>query len=280
MSCLGPNYNPKPTREWSRFENVCAYSNNNSNNTNLNVIKKGNILQYKNNSSNLTKNQRYSQIAKGNWTNRTINWSTQNQSYTNPNTNSLKRVNYINLNISGTVPVQTFDPLSCPKSVTAVGGSNNPNFGPIIPQYPIPTPIPTQPPYPTPTPTPTPTPSISPIIPPNPNDNGSSIPVIPPQAPIIEIPTTNKVIPDGGNLICNISQNICTGEIYFEKQLNNNCNPTSSSDIPGPVKYLCYNDTLPTYYPRTRRIFSAGGNKWPTNEKLIFSANSIKPNNK
>jgi hypothetical protein len=35
MSCLGSNYNPKPPREWYRFENVCAYNNTNINNLGL-----------------------------------------------------------------------------------------------------------------------------------------------------------------------------------------------------------------------------------------------------
>jgi len=57
------------------------------------VINKGNILQYKDNSANITKSQKYSQIARGAWT-RKKTWATQTQSYTNPNTNSLQRINY------------------------------------------------------------------------------------------------------------------------------------------------------------------------------------------
>ena len=72
--------------------------------------------------------------------------------------------------------------------------------------------------------------------------------------------------------------NICTGEIYSET-ISQFCYPTTDSDVPGPVIFLCYNDGLPTYYPRTRRVYSAGGNKWPQGEKLLFSANSIVPTN-
>jgi hypothetical protein len=99
MSCLGPCYNPVPTREWSRFQNTCSFSFNNSATispiTPLQLANnyKGNILQYKKNSSNLTKQQIYTQIAKGNWTNRTTTWATQSDTYTNPNTNNLTRVN-------------------------------------------------------------------------------------------------------------------------------------------------------------------------------------------
>jgi hypothetical protein len=97
MSCFGPCYNPVPTREWSRFQNTCSFNNSETISpiTALEIAtnNKGNILQYKKNSSNLTKRQIYSQIAKGKWTNRTTNWATQSDTYTNPNTNELTRVN-------------------------------------------------------------------------------------------------------------------------------------------------------------------------------------------
>ena len=65
------------------------------------MLNKGNILQYKANSSNLTKAQKYSKIAKGQWTNRNTTWATQStRGYTNPNTNSLKRSgNVVNIAI-------------------------------------------------------------------------------------------------------------------------------------------------------------------------------------
>ena len=104
MSCFGPNYNPQPPREWYRFQNNCstaAFSPinittllNPSNNISpaykyqLAVYKKGNILQYKKNSSDLTKKQRYAQIAKGMWTNRTKTWSSQSESVSNPNSSA------------------------------------------------------------------------------------------------------------------------------------------------------------------------------------------------
>ena len=127
MSCLGPNYNPKPPREWYRFENVCAYNNTNINNLGLvslngktyplSNLKKGNVLEYKKNSSNITKNQRYAQIAKGMWTNRTTNFATQTVTYTNPNIRQLKRVGYDNIKINNRSVTQyqpTFLPITCP----------------------------------------------------------------------------------------------------------------------------------------------------------------------
>jgi hypothetical protein len=112
------SYNPKPTRVWSRVQNQCTFTNNNSDNSvflpltgktgtqaeadyQKQMLQKGNILQYKKNSSNLTKNQRYSQICKGAWTNRTKSYATQTQTYTNPNTSNLKQVNFINVPSNG-----------------------------------------------------------------------------------------------------------------------------------------------------------------------------------
>ena len=58
------------------------------------MIEKGNVLQYKKNSSNLTKQQRYSKIVTGKWANRNSTLATQGLQFTDPNTRKLKRVNY------------------------------------------------------------------------------------------------------------------------------------------------------------------------------------------
>jgi len=158
MSCLTSGYNPIPTKEWSRFQNTCSFNTNTGISPLLSLQiannYKGNILQYKKNSSNLTKKQIYTQIAKGNWTNRTTTWATQSDIYTNPNTTGLTQIN--------------------------------------------------------------------------------------------------------NTLICNGRHNFC--------------NPTSNSDVPGPIVNLCYNDTQQTYFPKTRLTYLAGSNKWPTNYKNIISA--------
>ena len=82
------SYNPKPTRVWSRVQHPCTFTLDVSYNSVFSpltgkttslleadyynkLLYKGNILQYKKNTSNLTKSQRYSQICKGMWTNRT-----------------------------------------------------------------------------------------------------------------------------------------------------------------------------------------------------------------
>jgi hypothetical protein len=273
MSCLGNKYNPQPTREWYRFENRCTYDNTVANGTvvyvpilrqyvssdalayELAVLKKGNILQYKKNSADITKSQRYAQIAKGAWTNRSTTWGTQSVSYTNPNTNSLKRVNYTSVPVnpsnevtssSTTYTVTNADGVLCAPASTIVengfvptnnngGTSNQPTMPPDNGQTPAPT---------------------SPIIP--------SI--------VSAAPITELQIADGGNLICNISENICTGQIY-KQTTSLNCNPLSASDVPGPtLSRLCYNSALPTYYPRTKLTYGTSGNKWPTGAKLILPA--------
>ena len=93
MSCLGVNYNPKITRKWSRNQGNCSSLTQNiggiSKYTDTQAQHKYEVLQYKNNSSNLTKQQVYSLMAKGQWTTRNISWATQSQTYTNPNTNNL-----------------------------------------------------------------------------------------------------------------------------------------------------------------------------------------------
>ena len=96
------NYIPLPPSAWSRVQNRCVYDSGDYFFDDLRnaYLRKGNILQYKKNSSDLTKNQRYAQIAKGLWTNRTRSWATQSETYTNPNMNSLKRVDYSTPNIN------------------------------------------------------------------------------------------------------------------------------------------------------------------------------------
>ena len=106
------NYNPKPARVWSRVENACAFNVTNVSENDLiyipltnqtvspvqatqinQMIQKGNVLQYKKNSSSLTKKQKYSKIARGQWTGNK-SYATQGYQYTNPNITGLLRVNY------------------------------------------------------------------------------------------------------------------------------------------------------------------------------------------
>lgn len=203
MSCLGPNYNPQPPRLWSRVQPACDINANTSPST-LNAMKmayKGNILQYKNNSANLTRRQLYSQLATGGGPYRTTTWATQTDAYSNPNVRMLKRVNIVrNINADGTT---TTEPITCG-------------------------------------------------------------------------PTITPVYADGGTLVFNVVEDPCTGNtITCPKQ--NYCNPTSASDVPGPIMYLCYRtgNNYPSYYPRVRRTMTSSGTSWPYGGKMFVSANSI-----
>ena len=147
----GANYLPIPPRVWSRVQNQCTYTLDSSyNQTYVPLINqtlspeqaifldkqlyKGNILQYKANSSRISKKQKYSQIAKGLWANRTKVFATQSQTYTNPNTTSLKRVNYVDIpypnqipgfpnNISGPYQYNITNPFNCSSTVIQDGGN-------------------------------------------------------------------------------------------------------------------------------------------------------------
>lgn len=136
--CLTRCYLPIPAREWSRVQHRCTFDTNEINPINpinpimtAQMLNKGNVLQYKGNSSQLTQKQRYAKIARGQWTNRTTTWATQSTSYTNPNTLSLKRTDgAIKVLIdpaTGSIVGPTDLPLSClPNAVPLVvedGGS-------------------------------------------------------------------------------------------------------------------------------------------------------------
>jgi hypothetical protein len=146
------NYNPIPPRVWSRVQNSCTYiiSDNSYNsayipitgqtvnqaqaNYEMQQFYKGNILQYKGNSSRLTKRQKYSQLAKGLGSNRTKVFATQSETYTNPNTSGLLRVNYqvysypneivgAPNNISGPFLYNVPNPNDCSDNSVIVGGN-------------------------------------------------------------------------------------------------------------------------------------------------------------
>lgn len=261
MSCFNSNcYLPQPPRAWSRVQNSCSltydsdlvkdpytgqYVSSIVLAERIAMLNKGNILQYKVNSSNLTKAQRYSKIAKGQWVNRNTTWATQStRGGTNPNSTSLKRVgNVINIAIDPTTGIiigPTIAPISCPK--------------PFIPNNPM-------------------LPSnisgggdvINPILPPpiDPTPGSNIFPNI-----VQDVPISPIVIPDGGTLICSIQENVCTGETKrsLSQQL---CHPTTDSNVPGPIRELCWNDGTQTWYPKTRYVMTNSANKWPVNAILV-----------
>ena len=211
MSCTGKHITPQLTVPWSRVQSACTYAPPPSQPQEgfvylpflkksvpanevayqVAMFNKGNVLQYKNNSSNLTRSQKYSKIAQGLWTNRNTTWATQSDKYTNPNTDSLLRTGGESVFLTTGVP--TTEPLTCPYFYQAT-------------------------------------------------------------------PVDNIVIARGGNLVCNATENICTGEVQTQPSAPL-CNPTSNSDVPGPIIELCWNDGTPTWYPKQRYFMSNGGIK-------------------
>ena len=270
MSCLGKSYLPQPPRVWNRFENSCAYRDldfiqgvftdeevfapffkknilKSEFAYELAVYKKGNILQYKKNSANITKLQRYAQIAKGYWTNRTTTWASQSDTYSNPNTQSLKRVNYGNITTNGN---PTNEAINCPPVPTPPINNTLPSIGAGGP--------------------------TPPIIPPPPPTPAGNIPVLPPL--INPVQPIDIVIPDGGNLVCSIVEDFCTGQI-LKLSTSTSCNSTTASDVPGKPITLCFNDGLSTYYPKVRNTYASGGGKWPDNAKFTGTTIYVPPSN-
>jgi len=144
-------YNPKPTHVWSRLQNQCTYITPNNDYTQVYIpltnqtvtqahanyetkmFYKGNILQYKCNSAQLTKNQKYSQLANRNGPSRKKNFATQTISYSNPNNSGLLRVGYTTYsfpneiigapnNISGPFAYDVKNPNECSSNEVQDGG--------------------------------------------------------------------------------------------------------------------------------------------------------------
>lgn len=269
MSCFNSQcYLPQPPRAWFRVQNSCSlvndtntspansnplvrvpYTNKEVPNSQLGyelaLINKGNILQYKINSSNLTKNLRYSKIAKGQWTNRTKTYAAQNdRGYTNPNVHNLLRVGGQNVTLAG---AQTGAPVTCPTILQQIynmlpsqvsGGTQDQ--------------------------------TIPPPVPPTPAGQAVIVPTVP--VPIVE----PVVIQDFGNLVCGTSENVCTGEI-IQPILLDNCHPTTDSDVPGPIQPLCWNDGNPTWYPRQQYVMNNSTDKWPVNAPLSSAVKPVPP---
>ena len=206
MSCFGLTYNPTVTRTWSRIQPVCIQSDPPQL---LYMQHKGQVLQYKKNSLNITKQQRYAKIARGKWINRNTTWATQSETNTNPNTKSLMRVNY-----TGTPSCPLLNPFIIP-SVLPTNSQNG------VPS----------------------TPTVPPPPPSGGGGGGQAIPLVPAKQALIQL-----LPPDGGQLVCNIMQDICTGDILGIAP-SQTCFPTSSSDVPGPIIELCYSPLLPNYFP-------------------------------
>ena len=149
-----------------------------------------------------------------------------------------------------------------PSKYKVTNTEKDPSYPVLCPQYVNPAdfvqPIPVQP--------------IPPSLPPR----------VAPPGPILDLPYLNpvpppperEVIPDGGNFIC-VQQDICEAAENPGQQPPVNtpdyCNPTTASDVPGPVQFLCYNSLAnKPYYPRKRYKMTNSGDKFPTGYKFMM----------
>jgi len=172
------------------------------------LANKYKVLQYVN-SGHLTKQQKYTQMVKGTWTNRTTTWATQNANgYTNPNTQKLMRsTNSYNIAISrttGAVLGPTTLPVTCPITpiddypVLPINDNNNNNNNNDNTDDPN---APPEPPPPPPPPPPDPT---NPSDGNNNEDNPFFPPIVIPSPPIGPI-----VVPNNGSLLCHTFKDFC-----------------------------------------------------------------------
>lgn len=94
---------------WTRVRLICDTA------TDKQMLEKGNVLQYKKNSAQLTKSQKYALIARGKWINRTKTYATQSDVCSNPNSNSLKREGGETICIDRSSPYQydLLNPFTC-----------------------------------------------------------------------------------------------------------------------------------------------------------------------
>jgi hypothetical protein len=251
MSCLGPEYNPLPPREWVRFNNRCSQRNEVPitavESYLVQMNRKANILQYNNNNARFNKNQKYGQLA-----NRYFKtYASQTETSSNPNIKLFERTNET-YTVLPNVSIINDDDVTQVKNINCIKDTINDNFSnlPSIADYNEP--------------------QI--IIPPQPDilpDYPSNLPYIPPPG------VTVYIIPDGGKLICTRFADPCTGEI-LEKTRNRLCFPTSCSDVPGKIQLLCWSGREKIYFPKVKRTYGTSGNKWPINAKFIRNA---KPSN-
>ena len=119
--CSPPQPNT-PMRTWSRFENRCIRCNvrpssfvnpnyipimctQNPSNEDLDMRRKAEILQYRNNDGKLTKKQKWSRMVKGHGPGGKTSWATQTVNYTDPNIRKLYKSSQFTL-LCNSVPVK------------------------------------------------------------------------------------------------------------------------------------------------------------------------------
>lgn len=132
---LNPEYNPNPPRIGYR-SNGCSVLFTNPNNIitpeQEDLLKqqyKGNILQYKGNSSNYSKKTIYSKIVQGTWSNRRRCYASQQVKYTNPNTQWFSRSGSSNILLNGN---PTNYPVTCPPYSNLIYYNSNQRADPLV----------------------------------------------------------------------------------------------------------------------------------------------------
>lgn len=266
MACYPFPYVPQPPRAWSRVQHPCTFSSANEEDVGLTglMLSKGNVLQYKANSARLAAWQRYSLQAQGKWTNRNTTWATQqysrpNASYTNPNTQWLRRVSatLVNVNaVNGAVEGLSSATETTACAQAAAEETQPPGPASVLPPSPSESGGGGSPPPPPFVPPPPPPPSGGGTTAPVdmlPASGGQEPPLVPP--PI--------VIEDGGQLICNVQEHPCTGQVLSQQPAEQAFNLTTDSDVPGPIQPLYWNDGTPTWFPRQNLTMNNSGTKWP-----------------
>jgi len=254
MSCLGKYYDPNPPREWNRFHNRCSQPDNPSislaEGYRLQMMRKGNVLQYKKNETQFSKKQKYWRLANRQFT----SWASQTATVSDPNIGLLKRINstYIiapqSNNIIDSSSITSVQNANCIPMINP-GNINNLPDQPTSGGQPPPPPIPPQPII-----------DGTVVIPPN----------IKPSDVILYL------IEDGGTLLCNKIVAPCSGQLLQEFR-SGDCYPTSFSDVPGKSRLLCWSGREKSYFQKVKRTYGTSNNKWPVNAKFIRSAKPVNP---
>lgn len=75
-----------------------------------------------------------------------------------------------------------------------------------------------------------------------------------------ELVVYDLILASGGSLLCNVTEDLCSGRLNWKNDQKVVCNPTSSSDVPGPIIQLCAGSMVGNIIaPQTRRTYLVGG---------------------
>ena len=98
-ACIPQDGGPQPPRLWSRATEDCVPTSPSLTQQDLDMRRKAEILQYKNNNSNMSKRQLWARTIKGYGPSGNRTWATQSAdgTYTNPNIDNLAKVKITNL---------------------------------------------------------------------------------------------------------------------------------------------------------------------------------------